>query len=232
MRSVLRQLVSSCASSPLLGRGIGLTVFLLGLASCATESGIPQYAVKDGVVVSVKDQKMAVVKNGKAVKTYKVSTSKFGHGDTNGSNHTPLGWLTVSDKIGGNQPSGMVFKKRKPTGEILQPNAPGRDPIVSRIIWLAGNEKHNKNAKPRCIYIHGTPEEKKLGRPASYGCVRMRSRDVIELYNVVDRGTPVVIEKCSLSRSLEFINFVYNAPAASRMQLTSSRGKGSAKSNS
>lgn len=230
MGNVRRQLLECCASLSRTGKRFPMLVCLLGslffLASCST--GTPKHAVKDGLVVSVVDQELAVVSNGKPVKKYKVSTSKFGIGDSKGSHRTPLGRLSVSDKIGSGQPPGMVFKSRKPTGEVLRPNAPGRDPIVSRIIWLCGHEGHNKNAKHRCIYIHGTPEERKIGRRASYGCIRMKSSDVIELYNMVSRGTPVIIEDCSLDRSLEFIESIYHPPV--NTQLTSNNRKGSLKS--
>ena len=87
----------------------------------------------------------------------------------------------------------MKFKSRRPTGEIVEPNAPGRDPIVTRILWLKGMEAQNKNTHSRCIYIHGTPEEWRIGTPASFGCVRMRSCDVIELFNIVGEGAVVDI---------------------------------------
>jgi lipoprotein-anchoring transpeptidase ErfK/SrfK len=85
----------------------------------------------------------------------------------------------------------MVFKDRKPTGEILTPNAPGRDPIVTRILWLKGLEAQNHNAFGRYIYIHGTPVENQIGKPASYGCIRMRSQDVVQLFTTVGVGTSV-----------------------------------------
>jgi hypothetical protein len=100
---------------------------------------------------------MLLVRDGKPVKTYPVSTSKFGIGSERGSNRTPLGRLEVARKIGDGAPTGMVFKSRRATGEVLKPNAPGRDPIVSRILWLHGTEGHNRNTFGRCVYIHGTP---------------------------------------------------------------------------
>jgi hypothetical protein len=106
---------------------------------------------------------------------------------------TPLGYLAVEKKIGDNVPVGAVFHNRRLTGEVIQPNAPGRDPITTRIIWLRGLEAQNAHAFQRCIYIHGTPEEKKIGRPASYGCIRMKSRDVAELYAQVPVGAVVQI---------------------------------------
>jgi hypothetical protein len=92
----------------------------------------------------------------------------------------------------------MKFKDRQPTGEIVPINAPGRDPIVTRILWLRGLESHNRNAFERMIYIHGTPEESKLGAPASYGCVRMRSRDVRHVFNTVGIGARVFIQTSPL----------------------------------
>lgn len=145
------------------------------------------------LIVSVPDQKMLVLTDGKPVAVYKISTSKFGTGDREGSYATPLGHLCVRKKIGGGAPLGTVFKSRKPTGEILQPDAPGRDPIVSRILWLDGLEAHNSNAFSRCIYIHGTPQETFLGAPASFGCIRMRSRDVAKVYDLVGHGARVEI---------------------------------------
>jgi lipoprotein-anchoring transpeptidase ErfK/SrfK len=89
----------------------------------------------------------------------------------------------------------MKFKHRKPTGEIVGVNAPGRDPIVTRILWLKGLEAHNQNTFDRTIYIHGTPEEWRIGTPASYGCIRMRSHDVVELFNTVGVGAQVEITR-------------------------------------
>ena len=145
------------------------------------------------LIVSVPDQKMMVLTDEKPVAVYKVSTSKFGTGDREGSYATPLGHLCVRTKIGGGLPLGTVFKSRRPTGEVLAPGAPGRDPIVTRILWLDGQEPGNHNAFGRYIYIHGTPQEGMLGTPVSYGCIRMSSADVIALYELVGRGAQVQI---------------------------------------
>lgn len=156
---------------------------------------------KGDLVVSVKDQKLGVYgKDGKLAKKYAISTSKFGLGDRTGSNCTPLGKHEVVAKIGHGLPAGAVLKSRSWNGEVIKPNAPGRDPIVSRILWLKGMEKTNKNAYNRFIYIHGTPEEKNLGKPASYGCVRMGMKDVVDLFNNVDIGVKVVITTDHLPR--------------------------------
>ncbi len=154
------------------------------------------------VVISVPDQKLAVLVNGKVSRAYKVSTSRYGEGDSLGSWRTPLGHLEIANKIGGAAPTGAVFKGRQLTGEVLSPNAPGRDPIVSRIIWLRGMEQNNRHAYQRCIYIHGTPQETFLGRKASFGCIRMRSADVVEIYNYVNVGTDVAILEKTLSQAV------------------------------
>lgn len=153
---------------------------------------------RNKMVVSIRDQRMLLVRDGKPVKSYKISTSKFGVGDKPKSNCTPLGRMEVSRKIGDDAPAGAVFKARRPTGEVIKPNAPGRDPVVSRILWLKGTQPQNRNAFKRYIYIHGTPEERRLGTPASYGCIRMGERDVIDLYKRVGLGADVFIIRGSL----------------------------------
>ncbi len=145
------------------------------------------------LIISVRDQKLMLVQNGGKVATYPVSTSMFGLGDAWGQMTTPLGYLAVEKKIGDNAPTGAVFHNRRLTGEVLQPNTPGRDPITTRIIWLRGLETQNAHAFQRCIYIHGTPQEKAIGRPASYGCIRMKSSDVAALYDRVPPGALVQI---------------------------------------
>ncbi|HSP42151.1 MAG TPA: L,D-transpeptidase [Luteolibacter sp.] len=168
----------------------------LGLGSCAT--GPFGKDTRNKMIVSVKDQRMLLVTDGVPVKTYPISTSKFGLGDHPGSYRTPVGHMKVAKKIGCNARSGSVFKSRRPTGEILKPNSPGRDPIVTRILWLKGMERRNGNAFRRTIYIHGTPEEKRLGYPASYGCIRMSSRDVVDLYNRVGYDADVFVIRGSI----------------------------------
>jgi lipoprotein-anchoring transpeptidase ErfK/SrfK len=150
------------------------------------------------IVVSVPDQTLALIDDGVVVARYPVSTSKFGLGDNSGSYATPLGAMKIASKIGGNAPLGAVFKNRSMTGEVLPPNAPGRDPIVTRILWLRGLEKQNARAFARNIYIHGTPEERLIGRPASYGCIRMRSGDVARLFGAVNVGTKIEVANTRL----------------------------------
>jgi lipoprotein-anchoring transpeptidase ErfK/SrfK len=170
------------------------TTFTLGLLIATALNGFAQNQVDtDRVIISVRDQKMMLVQNGTAVATYPVSTSKYGVGDGWGTWATPTGFFQVAQKIGDYAPIGAVFHNRRWTGEVLQPNAPGRDPIVTRIIWLRGLEASNEHAYRRCIYIHGTPQEKFIGRPASYGCIRMKSSDVAALYNQLSPGAFVQI---------------------------------------
>ena len=162
------------------------------LASCAAPD------TQHHIVISTRDQKLAVLDRGTLLATYPISTSKFGLGDSSRSRRTPLGQLQVAKKIGDNAPLGAVFKDRVRTGEIVAPNSPGRDPIVTRILWLRGREAQNANAFGRYIYIHGTPEERLIGMPASYGCIRMRSVDVVQLYNIVGVGAAVTIVETPL----------------------------------
>jgi hypothetical protein len=152
------------------------------------------------IVVSIPEQRLGVLVNNKVYRTYRISTSRFGEGDSRNSWQTPMGHLVVATKIGAAAPLGGVFRRRQFTGEVLSPNAPGRDPIVSRIIWLRGIEGENKNAFHRCIYIHGTPQEELLGKKASFGCIRMRSSDVVELFGWTAIGTEVAIVDKPMNR--------------------------------
>lgn len=179
----------------------GSTLMAVGIALCASSCAVKTSAVRDShhvMEISVPQQKMALYEKGKLVKQYPVSTSKFGEGSKAGSYRTPLGKLEVAEKIGGGKPAGAVFKSRKWTGEIVKPDSKGRDPIVSRVLWLRGLERKNKNSYSRCIYIHGTAAERNIGQRASYGCIRMKSKDVIDLYRNVGEGSKVFIVKKKL----------------------------------
>ncbi len=171
---------------------VGMVVVLL--AGCA------QIDRRHVIHISTTDQQMVVTDQGQPVAVYPVSTSKFGLSSRPGSYGTPLGKHRVAKKIGHGLPHGAVFKSRRFTGEVLPVDAPGRDPIVTRILWLRGLESHNGNSFARYIYIHGTPEERNIGRPVSYGCVRMRSRDVVALFDRVGVGAKVDIFRESLSQ--------------------------------
>ena len=173
------------------------------IAALIAASSLDSYAGgAQEIVVSVADQEMALIAWGKVVKRFPVSTSKFGTGDAVGSYRTPLGQTFVSAKIGDRLPAGAVIKNRNATGEVVNANAPGRDAIVSRVIWLRGMDGTTSNTRDRCIYIHGTAEERLIGRRASYGCVRMRSKDVIVLHALIHVGDHVRISDKPLSAFL------------------------------
>ena len=183
-----------------LAMGLCLPVLALFMAGCAST---PAHRYGHRLYISVPDQKMVVMKETpdpetKGVKLlyvteYPVSTSKFGVGSLPNSNCTPLGKHIIAKKIGTGVPLYTKFHNRRPTGEIVRPDTPGRDPIVTRILWLKGMEAQNANSFGRYIYIHGTAEEAKIGRPASFGCIRMKSTHVAQLYALVDEKDEVYI---------------------------------------
>ena len=144
--------------------------------------------------VSVSRQRLDLRRKGKLLRSFPVSTSRFGLGTEEGSLKTPLGKFRVAQKIGHDQPSGTIFQARIP----LPPDDPPPDTedwITSRILWLDGLEEENANTRHRYIYIHGTRHEDKIGTPDSHGCIRMRNADVIELFGLVEEGTPVEISQ-------------------------------------
>jgi lipoprotein-anchoring transpeptidase ErfK/SrfK len=133
---------------------------------------------------------------------YCISTAVNGIGSEKNSGRTPLGRHIIRAKIGAGAPVNTVFVGRRPTGEILSPELmaqhPQRDWILTRILWLSGtevgkNRLGNVDSMQRYIYIHGTPDTEPMGQPCSHGCVRMRNQDVVELFDLVDVGTPVFI---------------------------------------
>lgn len=141
---------------------------------------------------------------GALLKRYAVSTSKYGAGEQNGSFCTPRGTHVIRARIGAGQPMNAVFVRRRPTGEIWTPELhagfPGRDWILTRILWLCGREPGKNrwgavDTMRRYIYIHGTHELAELGKPGSIGCVRMGNRDIVELFDLVPPGTPVEIRE-------------------------------------
>ena len=146
------------------------------------------------IQVSVRDQELKLRRGRKIIRRYPVSTSRFGLGSEENSHKTPLGKFRISDKFGEAMPAGTIFVGRVP----LRPDSalpPTEDLVLSRILWLDGIEPHNANTRNRFIYIHGTRHEDKIGEPDSHGCIRMRNADVIELFDLVDVGTPVTIRE-------------------------------------
>lgn len=133
---------------------------------------------------------------------YPVSTARNGAGEREGSECTPRGLHVVSEKFGENAPANAVFVARKTTGEIWTPALavanPDRDWILTRILWLDGREEGRNcggdvDSKRRFIYIHGTPDNEAMGVPRSHGCIRMRNKDIVALFDQVPEGTPVDI---------------------------------------
>lgn len=145
------------------------------------------------ITVSVATQQMVVWEGPRQIRTWPCSTSRFGLGYEPGSNKTPLGGFVIREKHGEGAAFGTVFKSRQPVGQWTADQITTDDLILSRILWLDGLEKRNANTWGRYIYIHGTNDERLLGRPASHGCVRLSNQAVIELYDVVPLGTTVWI---------------------------------------
>jgi lipoprotein-anchoring transpeptidase ErfK/SrfK len=150
-------------------------------------------SVQPNIQVSVRTQELALKAGRKKLAAYPVSTSRFGLGSEEGSMKTPIGNFRIGQKIGYKSLSGTIFKDREPMDQSQQSSADD-DLVMSRILWLDGLEEHNANTRDRYIYIHGTNHEHKIGEPASHGCIRMTNVDVIELFDLVDEQTPVIIE--------------------------------------
>jgi hypothetical protein len=152
-----------------------------------------------GVWVSVDEQRLRVIQHNVIRWSAPCSTAARGTGFELDSYSTPLGWHSVRKKIGDNAPLGRVFVGAKPTKRLWKPGDPvEKDLVLTRILWLTGEEPgKNKGGRvdsyDRRIYIHGTNDEARIGKPASMGCVRLRNDDVIRAYNLVPEGTKVLI---------------------------------------
>lgn len=155
------------------------------------------------IVIRIPEQTLALFDaRGALLRHYSVSTASNGPGERCGSNCTPRGRHVIRAKIGADMPLGAVFVGRRPTGEIHTPELaaayPGRDWILTRILWLSGcepgrNRLGEVDTMRRYIYIHGCPDSAPMGMPRSIGCIRMRNADIIELFDLVPAGTPVEI---------------------------------------
>ena len=154
--------------------------------------------------IDIAAQTLSLIDRGKVVKRYSVSTAKNGPGEKNGSFCTPRGRHIVRAKIGAGQPLNAVFVRRRPTGELWSPELdekyPGRDWMLTRILWLSGCERGRNrlgevDTMRRYIYIHGSPDRAEMGRPGSIGCIRMRNADISELFDLVPPYTEVVINE-------------------------------------
>ncbi|MBK0064325.1 MULTISPECIES: cell wall-recycling L,D-carboxypeptidase ElsL [unclassified Acinetobacter] len=140
-------------------------------------------------------------------KLYLISSGKNGIGEQENSGKTPRGWHQIAEKFGENLPVNTVFIARQPTGEIYSPalslENPQRDWILSRILWLDGleqgfNQGQGCDSKQRYIYIHGTPDSEPMGIPVSHGCIRMRNQDVIEIFDLMERGALVYLSESKI----------------------------------
>ena len=154
------------------------------------------------IVISIADQCLELHKPASATVRFAVSTSRFGPGEQSGSLCTPRGSHVIRARIGDGLPTGAVFRARRPTGEIWSPalarQHPGRDWILTRILWLSGCESGRNRLGPvdtmrRFIYIHGTPDTEPIGVPFSHGGIRMANEDVVRLFDETEPGMPVGI---------------------------------------
>lgn len=154
------------------------------------------------VRINIPNQTLELNEDGKAIRRYVVSTSKNGVGEKYGSFCTPRGRHVIRAKVGAGAPVNTVFVKRRPTGEIydaeLGSRFPDRDWMLTRLLWLSGcepglNRLGDVDTMRRYIYIHGSPDSTFMGKPGSIGCIRMHNRDLLELFDLVEPGTPVEI---------------------------------------
>lgn len=191
-----------------------LTAVTLALAGCARfdsasgRSQLPEACLeacqrldaaptKYVLTVNIATQTVSLYKNGKLVRTMPASTSRFGIGQIEDSNRTPLGLHCIAEKVGLGEPAGTVFGER----EVIRPasrNGTSRGGIRTRIMWLQGldpgyNEGGNVDTHARAIYIHGTGDQASLGKPASHGCIHLRDSDLIKLFDLLPSGSLVWI---------------------------------------
>ncbi len=190
--SVAMLLNSGCASLPFMNSNITMPT---GYAVACERLKIPPTHYLLGV--NIAEQKVSLFENGKFIRRYRCSTSRFGIGQIEGSNCTPLGLHRIAEKIGDGEPPGTVFKSREVIGHVAElGEAAGK--ITTRILWLEGlepgyNQGGNVDSHRRYIYIHGAGDQKTIGQPASSGCIHLADPDLIDLFNLLPSGTQVWI---------------------------------------
>lgn len=160
----------------------------------ANDSTSTRQSGRTKIDISIRDQQLSLTRDGETLRSYPISTSRFGVGTEEGSFKTPTGRFRIAQKIGDDMPAGTIFRSRVALGPE-DPLPSTEDLVMSRIMWLEGLDEDNANTQDRFIYIHGTKHEDEIGTPASHGCIRMRNSDVIELFQLVDETTPVVIRE-------------------------------------
>jgi hypothetical protein len=151
------------------------------------------------LLVSIAGQTVSLFEHNKLVKTFPCSTSRFGVGQVEGSNCTPLGLHRIAEKIGAEAPAGAVFKARKVIGHTSQPEFADAK-ITTRILWLEGlepgfNQGGRVDSHARYIYIHGTADQTGIGKPSSMGCIHLADADLIPLFDLLPAGTLVWISE-------------------------------------
>mgnify|MGYP001816575486 FL=1 len=159
------------------------------------------------VEISIADQRLRMSRDGEVRMDCSIATARNGPGEVMDSECTPRGWHQVRARIGDGCPVNTIFVGRRPTGEIYRPEMrsryPGRDWILTRILWLCGQEPGRNrfgrvDTMRRYIYIHGCPDDDPMGIPSSHGCIKMRNHEVIRLFDEIPAGTPVRIHECPL----------------------------------
>jgi len=185
-----------------------ILISILSISSLAQENVIEKaksYIIEDFkelIFISIKNQQLYHIKNEKIINTFIISSSEYGTGNKEGSNKTPIGLHTIRQKHGNKTPINGKMVGRKFYGKIAKiytdKSRSKTDDITTRILWLEGLEKGKNKGEgidsyKRYIYIHGTSEEGRLGTPASHGCIRMKNKDIIDLYKRVEVGTLVLI---------------------------------------
>ncbi|MEO6698983.1 MAG: L,D-transpeptidase [Paraperlucidibaca sp.] len=172
---------------------------------CIKPADLPAHVpVGDWLLVGIATQQLWCLHGDQVYAHYDISTASNGAGERNGSECTPRGWHRIRARIGSDLPPGAVLRGRRPTGEVWTPELhaqyPGRDWILSRILWLCGNEPGvnrggHVDSQRRYIYFHGTPDSEPMRLPRSHGCIRMRNTDIIALYEHTLAGTPVYLSE-------------------------------------
>ncbi len=162
----------------------------------------PKHNVKELLFVAIKQQRIYLIRQEKMITSYPISTSKYGTGEIANSKKTPLGLHKIQNKIGKGVPLRGIIKGGVFTGQKAElqhyPISMDSDFVTTRLLWIRGLEQGknlggNVDSYSRRIYIHGTPEEGLIGKPSSHGCIRMTNHEVIELFELVEKGLHVMI---------------------------------------